>query len=474
MTSTPSASGAAGSPGVAVIGYAFMGKAHSHAWRNVAALRPGAPGVRQQVLVGRDADAVAAAAGQYGWTESATDWREVLAPRRHRHRRHVHARRHLHAEIAIAALEAGKHVIVREAARQHHGRGRGDGRRRRRPPERGVHVDGRLQLPPRARARAGPRPGRRGPARRVRQVRAAYLQDWLADDAAPMTWRLRREPAGSGALGDLGVPRRRPGAVHHRRGHARSPARSTTIVTERPRRRAAPGCRHGVGDETRRHRRRRRVFTAAHRRAVPSAASRPPDWPPAARTPSASRSTAATAPCASTSRRSTTSTSATHGGRRAAGLPADPRHRARRTPTSPAWWPPGHILGWEHSFTHQARDFVDGASPRAPQPTPVVRGRARRCSACWPRSRPSAGGAAPGSRVRPPHPQKEQRRWRDRSPCSPASGPTCRSRRSPGSPSEWGYDGLEIACWGDHLDAVALGRRRLRRRASSTSSRSTA
>ena len=58
MTSTPSASGAAGSPGVAVIGYAFMGKAHSHAWRNVAALRPGAPGVRQQVLVGRDAKAL--------------------------------------------------------------------------------------------------------------------------------------------------------------------------------------------------------------------------------------------------------------------------------------------------------------------------------------------------------------------------------------------------------------------------------
>ena len=76
MSSSPSA---AGPPGVAVIGYAFMGKAHSHAWRNVAALRPGAPGVRQQVLVGRDADAVAAAAAQYGWAESATDWPALVA-----------------------------------------------------------------------------------------------------------------------------------------------------------------------------------------------------------------------------------------------------------------------------------------------------------------------------------------------------------------------------------------------------------
>ncbi len=47
--------------------------------------------------------------------------------------------------------------------------------------------------------------------------------------------------------------------------------------------------------------------------------------------------------------------------------------------------------------------------------------------------------------------------------CSPASGPTCPSRRSAGWPPDWGYDGLEIACWGDHFEVdKALGRRRLR------------
>ena len=51
----------AGELGVAVVGYSFMGKAHSNAWRNVAAFRPDAPAIRQQVLVGRDTDQVAAA-----------------------------------------------------------------------------------------------------------------------------------------------------------------------------------------------------------------------------------------------------------------------------------------------------------------------------------------------------------------------------------------------------------------------------
>src|SRR3954447_2281981 len=58
--------------GVAAIGYAFMGKAHSNAWRNVASYFD-VPAFEQKVLVGRDAGQVAAAAVNYGWAESATD-----------------------------------------------------------------------------------------------------------------------------------------------------------------------------------------------------------------------------------------------------------------------------------------------------------------------------------------------------------------------------------------------------------------
>ena len=202
MTSTPSASGAAGSPGVAVIGYAFMGKAHSHAWRNVAALRPGAPGVRQQVLVGRDADAVAAAAGQYGWTESATDWREVL-DRDDIDIVDVCVPGHLHAEVAIAALEAGKHVIVEKPLANTMAEAEKMVATAKAARERGVHSMvgfNYRRVPALALAQRHIAEGRLGD---VRQVRVSYLQDWLADDAAPMTWRLRRELAGSGALGDL-------------------------------------------------------------------------------------------------------------------------------------------------------------------------------------------------------------------------------------------------------------------------------
>ncbi|GIM67183.1 dehydrogenase [Planomonospora venezuelensis] len=202
MTSTPSASGAAGSPGVAVIGYAFMGKAHSHAWRNVAALRPGAPGVRRQVMVGRDADAVAAAAGQYGWAESATDWRAVLE-RDDIDIVDVCVPGHLHAEVAIAALEAGKHVIAEKPLANTMAEAEKMVATAQAARERGVHSMvgfNYRRVPALALARRHVAEGRLG---EVRQVRVSYLQDWLADDAAPMTWRLRRELAGSGALGDL-------------------------------------------------------------------------------------------------------------------------------------------------------------------------------------------------------------------------------------------------------------------------------
>ena len=112
---------------------------------------------------------------------------------------------HLHAEIAIAALEAGKHVLVEKPlantvaeAEKMVATAAAAAR------ERGVHSMVGLQLPPGA--RRWPWRGSLIAAGRigdVRQVRVAYLQDWLADASAPMTWRLRRETAGSGALGDL-------------------------------------------------------------------------------------------------------------------------------------------------------------------------------------------------------------------------------------------------------------------------------
>ena len=69
----------------------------------------------------------------------------------------------------------------------------------------------------------------------VRHVRAAYLQDWLADAGSPMTWRLRKETAGSGRAGRHRLPRHRPGPVPARRTPSpRSPAGCTLSLPRRP------------------------------------------------------------------------------------------------------------------------------------------------------------------------------------------------------------------------------------------------
>ena len=188
--------------GVAVLGYSFMGKAHSNAWRNVRAFFPDVPPVRQAVLVGRDAAQVAAAGAAYGWQETATDWRRVIE-RPDVDLVDVCLPGHLHAEVAQAALAAGKHVLLEKplandvaeaealvhaarAARAHGVRSMVGFNYRRVPA---------LEL-----ARDLVAQGRIGT---VRQVRICYLQDWLTDESAPMTWRLRREQAGSGVIGDL-------------------------------------------------------------------------------------------------------------------------------------------------------------------------------------------------------------------------------------------------------------------------------
>src|ERR1700678_733914 len=96
--------------GVGLVGYSFMGAAHSHAWRTAPhvfdlPLRPA-----MAALCGRDGAGVRAAAERYGWAAAETDWR-ALIERDDVQLVDVCTPGDLHAEIAIAALEAGKHVL---------------------------------------------------------------------------------------------------------------------------------------------------------------------------------------------------------------------------------------------------------------------------------------------------------------------------------------------------------------------------
>ena len=148
-----------------------------------------------------------------------------------------------------------------------------------------------------------------------------------------------------------------------------------------------------------------------------------------------------------------------------------------------AWWPPGHGLGYEHTFVHQARDL----RPRHRRPAPT-RGPPSptdsRCSGCWRRSRRAREEQRLHRRRRLRRGRGDQRvspgdqepaSCHDSSRSSPASGPTCRWRRSAALARDFGYDGLELACWGDHFEVdKALERARLRRRAPRACWRSTA
>lgn len=185
---------------VAMIGYGFMGAAHSQAWRTAPRVFDLPKAIEMTVIVGRNADAVAASADKWGWRESATDWREVIA-RDDIDIVDIVTPGHSHDEIAIAALAAGKHVLcekplantVDDAERMVHAAEASSA----------IAMLGFTyrRVPALTRARDLIAEGRIGT---VQQVRAAYRQDWLVDPQAPLSWRLKKDEAGAGALGDIG------------------------------------------------------------------------------------------------------------------------------------------------------------------------------------------------------------------------------------------------------------------------------
>lgn len=189
---------------VGMIGYAFMGAAHSQAWRTAPRFFDLPLQPRMAVLCGRDAGRVTEAADRLGWDEGATSWQDVVA-RDDVDLVDVCTPGDTHAEIAIAALEAGKHVLCEkplansveeaEAMAAAAARAAGDG-------VRAMVGFTYRRVPAIALARTLVSEGRLG---EVRHVRAQYLQDWLVDPETPLSWRLDKARAGSGALGDIGA-----------------------------------------------------------------------------------------------------------------------------------------------------------------------------------------------------------------------------------------------------------------------------
>jgi len=331
-----------------MVGYEFMGRAHSHAWRNVASVFPLRVVPRMVALSGRDEVAVTEAASQLGWDEAVTDWR-CLVERDDISVIDICTPGFAHEEIAIAALEAGKHVLCEK-------------------PLANTLAQTKSMAEAAARAEAGGVRAmvgfnyRRAPAlelaRRlisegaigdIRHVRAAYLQDWAADQEAPLVWRFESEYAGSGALGDIGS-HIVDISQHLLDQHVSGVSALTETFVKTRKRVGGDGSAPVTVDDL-------ALFVARF-------------------TGGATGSFEATRVASGRKNSMRIEIDGESGGlafdlERLNELAlydqdASPDRRGFRTvlvseeshPWLSAWWPPGHMLGWEHTFTHQAHDFL--------------------------------------------------------------------------------------------------------------------
>ena len=345
--------------GVAMIGYAFMGGAHSQAWATAprAFDLPLVPAMR--VLVGRNGAAASAAAERLGWQEVQTDWRAVL-DRSDVDVLDICTPGDSHAEIAAAALEAGKHVLCEKplANTLEQAVAMTDAADR----ARGVGVRAMVgfnyrRVPALALARQWIGEGRLGT---IYQVRAAYRQDWAADPEAPLVWRLQRDYAGSGALGDIGSHIVDLAQFMLGESLVGVTAVEETFVRERPLSRGDGRGLVDVDDCA--------VFTGrfaggalASFEATRFAVGRKNALQ--IEVNGADGSVAFDLEALNELQYyDGRGDSASAGFRRV--LVTEPTH-----PYMSAWWPPGHIIGWEHTFTHQVADFV-GAIAAGEDPRP--------------------------------------------------------------------------------------------------------
>lgn len=355
--------------GVAMIGHSFMGAVHSQAWRTAPRVFDLPFDVDMTVVCGRDPKGTARAAERLGWGDWATDWRQVV-------RRDdvdvvdICTPGDSHADIAIAALAAGKHVLcekplantVEEAERM--------ATAAQVAAEAGVRSMvgfNNRRVPALAHARRLIAEGRIG---EVRHVRAQYLQDWLVDPEFPLVWRLRRERAGSGALGDLGS--HVIDLLQHLTGErlAGVSATQATFVTERPLPTESSGLSARAGEQ-------RGQVTVDDATAFTGRLEGGALVVVEATRFATGRKNAMRIEV-NGSRGSVAfdfesmnelllydaDAPETEAGFRRI-LVTEPAH-----PYLGAWWPPGHGLGYEHAFVHQVHDFLTAVADDGSEPHP--------------------------------------------------------------------------------------------------------
>jgi predicted dehydrogenase len=354
---------------VAMIGYGFMGAAHSQAW-SVAPrffdlpFRP-----ELAVLVGRDGDRAAAAAARFGWQESATDWREVIE-RDDIGLIDICSPGDSHAEIAIAALAAGKHVLCEKPLANTVAEAVSMAEAAESALAAGVFAMvgfSYRRVPAITFARDLVLSGRIGT---VRRVQANYLQDWLVDEDAPMTWRLDKALAGSGSLGDIGA--HAVDAVQFITGQRVDEVSGTlaTFVSERPLLGESIGLSGTASSERGRVTVDDSALLTARLSGGALASFEATRFATGRKNAFRLEFSGSSGAVSFDLERMNelefydgTDAPGEQGFRRI--LVTEPEH-----PYAAAWWPTGHGLGYEHAFSHQVRDLlVDIAAGRQPEPS---------------------------------------------------------------------------------------------------------
>ena len=340
--------------GVGLVGYRFMGRAHSNAYRQVGRFFDVDPAPRMRALCGRDEGAVRSAAGALGWESYETDYGRMLE-RDDIHLVDISSSGDTHHEFAVAALEAGKHVLCEKPLANTL-----------------AEAEGMAEAARKAKAEAGTvsmvchnyrrvpavqlakRLIDRGRLGEIRHWRAVYLQDWLLDPAAPMTWRLRQETGGAGPLADLGS--HLVDLAHFLVGPiAEVVGAAETFIKERPRE-VANGAnpqtdRVTVNDAA--------TFLARFENGAMGTFEASPLVPGRKAKESFEINGSEGSLIFDLERMNEL---------RVYFEDADPETSGFRTllvtepehPYMARWWPPGHIIGYEHTFVHTVKDLLDG------------------------------------------------------------------------------------------------------------------
>ncbi|GAA4118478.1 Gfo/Idh/MocA family oxidoreductase [Knoellia locipacati] len=356
--------------GIGMVGYAFMGLAHSQGWRNARSFFDPALTPDLVAIAGRDGAAAAEMARRFDWQHVDTDWRALIA-RPDVDVVDICTPGDTHAEIAIAALEAGKHVLCEKPLANTVDEARRMAEAAQRAAANGIRSMVGFtyrRVPAIAFARQLVQEGRIG---EIRHVRAQYLQDWLVDPESPLTWRLEKERAGSGALGDIGA--HIIDLTHFITGERITGVSATTetFVKERPIAGSVKGLSASAQDGG-----------ARGAVTVDDAAIF------IARLSGGGLGTFEATRFATGRKNSIRLELNGSGGSLAfdfedmnvlhlhdASVDARESGFTKITVTEPShpyvenWWPAGHGLGYEHGFTHQAADLVD-AIARGVDPTP--------------------------------------------------------------------------------------------------------